>query len=207
MAETMGTYTCQQCGKEYQYRVTGANGKRYCSQTCYHASRRGIPSPRKMLAPERECALCGAPFTVIRSNLDQKFCSHRCSGLAKGQRDTVRAMSDTEAAWLAGLFDGEGSIIFPKGRNRASVRLTISNTHLGLLEHVLEVVEAGSIMSREKYRRSDHHKIPYQWQCYGQNARDVLHAMLPWLIAKKEKAEEVLQMAPTLRRPINVQLT
>lgn len=99
-------------------------------------------------------------------------------------------MSATDAAWLAGLFDGEGSIVFVhKDRATPSCRITITSTCYPLLERVKEVAGVGQIIVQ---RRAGHvrpnHLASWHWQTYSANAINLLEQMLPWLIVKREKA-------------------
>lgn len=104
-------------------------------------------------------------------------------------------LSREEAAWLAGLFDGEGCISQPRKEHRASLRLTITNTHYGLLERILEVAGVGKIIDHKA--PTDRHSQTWNWQCYSDNARDLLRQMLPWLIVKREKALIAIEARPS----------
>ena len=64
--------------------------------------------------------------------------------------EPLRQLSDTEAAYLAGIIDGEGTITLTRthrGENRRPV-VSISSTELSLLLDVRSVVGAGRITSR-----------------------------------------------------------
>jgi hypothetical protein len=113
------------------------------------------------------------------------YCSRLCSSRAHRYLGPARDLEPTEAAWLAGLVDGEGSIVFPKPGSLHSLRLSVCNTYEPLMTKILEVVGTGSIV-RKKY--TNHYKDTFYWQCYGDNARKLIQAMLPWLIVKQERA-------------------
>jgi hypothetical protein len=103
-------------------------------------------------------------------------------------------MPDVDAAWLAGLFDGEGSIVYPrKDAATPGVRITITNSCYPLLEQVLAVAGVGKVIH---HRDAGHirptHAETWYWACYSANARDLLAQMLPWLIVKRRKAEEAV---------------
>jgi hypothetical protein len=100
-------------------------------------------------------------------------------------------MTEVEAAWLAGLFDGEGSIVCSRGSDiRRSIRITVTNTRFELLEHLREVVGTGAIIVQP--RREAHHSPTWYWLCHSDNARELLRQMQPWLIVKRERAAEAL---------------
>ena len=100
-------------------------------------------------------------------------------------------MKLTDASWLAGLLDGEGSITLAKPPNINSMRISIANNCMPLLEHVLAVTGTGTIVKKGKPAQANHAQ-GYYWQCYADNARSLLRQILPWLIVKREKALTVL---------------
>jgi LAGLIDADG DNA endonuclease family protein len=101
-------------------------------------------------------------------------------------------LQDVDAAWLAGLVDGEGHIRLddPNKTGRLYLRICLVNTNYELLERVNEVVGAGTIHTRKKGQ--EHHKDSWAWQIGGKAAEQVLGQILPWLIVKREKAVEAL---------------
>lgn len=114
----------------------------------------------------------------------------------------ARRMLKTEAAWLAGLFDGEGSIYVAKSKARSgdgpgSLQLTIVNTNLELLSKVCEVVGCGSVNKSGKPVKPNHSQ-KYHWKCSGMNAAKLLFQMLPWLVVKRERAVEVIALHMTI---------
>jgi hypothetical protein len=68
----------------------------------------------------------------------------------------VKQLAAAEAAYIAGLVDGEGTITLSrKHRNEArQLSLTISSTELPLLKHVLRSVGAGRITNKRAYKHS-----------------------------------------------------
>lgn len=105
--------------------------------------------------------------------------------------------------YLAGLFDGEGSVIltrrFKYDRNRVKrksfvVYVTISNTHKEVIDFVKNTF-GGSVYSRE---RATTDKIRCNYRCWVWVASNlvaykVLKALYPSLIIKKEEAREILE--------------
>lgn len=100
-------------------------------------------------------------------------------------------MSRVQAAWLAGLFDGEGSIIRPHAHRTNSVRITINNTCQPLVQQIAQVTGTGNVLYRAS--KNPKHADQWVWQCYADNARSLLRQMLPWLIVKREKALEAIE--------------
>jgi hypothetical protein len=143
---------------------------------------------------------CGEVF--LRPLATARFCSRECYIISRlgvpkkttGATSQARRLTKTEAAWLAGLFDGEGSIIFVhKDRPTPSVRITISNTYYPLLLRIQEVTGVGRLIVHHRAGTGNpKHSASWNWQTYSANARDLLQQMLPWLIVKREKADAAL---------------
>lgn len=106
----------------------------------------------------------------------------------------TRKMSATEAAWLAGFFDGEGSLIGykRKGKDFVGWRISIGNTSLPALERCKAYTNVGTIGSK-RVLPNPKHNPQWLWQVNGQrDIVDLLKQMLPYLLIKKEKAESFL---------------
>lgn len=105
-------------------------------------------------------------------------------------------MTATQAAWVAGFFDGEGTISVSRGGRGGkyqSVYVSIVNTHKESIETIYSWVGAGRFSERDMSGRPKHHKQQYLWKIAAQ--RDVVEfckQILPYLIVKKEKVQEFL---------------
>jgi hypothetical protein len=179
---TLPDLICEQCAKAFRPHTSGS---RFCSKACFGAwhSANGTYRAKK---DAKVCPVCGKTFYVggLGSRRTQKLCSLKCAGTQRAP--AARKMTEPECAWLAGLFDGEGSVVYAKRGNSKSLRICISNTNEELLARILEVVGTGTLVSQKRY--AEHHAPAWVWQCYSANARDLLEQMLPWLIVKREKA-------------------
>lgn len=94
-------------------------------------------------------------------------------------------LSPTDAAYLAGLIDGEGTVTLSR-RNRYKQRgliVTISNTERPLLEHVLETVGVGKITNKRIIK--SHHTPSFTYQICNRQALAVLHQVVPFLRSHK----------------------
>lgn len=69
-------------------------------------------------------------------------------------------------AWVAGLFEGEGSIICAKARKGLGLqrRLEITNTERDILERALEIIALGVIRVDNRKNRPPNHKVRLYWQ-------------------------------------------
>jgi hypothetical protein len=94
-------------------------------------------------------------------------------------------LSETEAAYIAGLVDGEGSITLSrKHRNEnRHLGLTISSTELPMLEFVLAATGVGKITN--KARSQPHHSHSYAYAVYNRQALQILEQIHPHLLSYK----------------------
>lgn len=84
-------------------------------------------------------------------------------------------MKPTDAAWMAGLFDGEGCIIFQAVN---SVELVLQMNDKDLIDRLQQVAECGSVSPRCREGVKD----SWVWQCSRKpDVSRLLWAMLPWL--------------------------
>jgi hypothetical protein len=110
------------------------------------------------------------------------------------ERNVARTMTESETTWLAGVVDGEGSIIWASGEGKRPVRLNVYNTNVEFLKRSQEIAGTGTINATTAGRYSPKHKQGWTWQCYGSSAAYLIAQMYPWLIVKREKAERVLEV-------------
>ena len=77
-------HTCPQCGKEPR------KDQKYCSRECLHSS---------MRFDKRSCQVCGALFQPLRPS--SKYCTLRCTGMARAVRRTPPPADVPGAKWIA----------------------------------------------------------------------------------------------------------
>ncbi|HEY1197289.1 MAG TPA: hypothetical protein VGG32_00995 [Thermoplasmata archaeon] len=114
-------------------------------------------------------------------------------------------MRDTEIAYLAGLFDGEGCLMIRVGRGRYyDVIGDITSVDEAPIRWLEQVTGVGHVQ----------HNIPrngnrpwYNWRVSTRQLEPLLRAMLPYLIIKRERAELALQFISGLKRAGPVLLT
>ncbi len=103
-------------------------------------------------------------------------------------------MTPTEAAWLAGFFDGEGCFgQYAAGREKRYLAwiLKIDNTDLQALKYCQQITGCGTV--RPKALKQPHHKQQWVWRVYSQRDIQALTTqMLPYLQVKRGIAEEFL---------------
>lgn len=110
---------------------------------------------------------------------------------------SVKEMLPTDAAWLAGLIDGEGTIGVYKNSNGHGGRfvqytLQVVNTHVGALRRCRKISGVGSVNPKW---RAKQHKPCWAWKVSSQ--RDiiaVLEQVLPHLTIKLPQARRSLRL-------------
>lgn len=116
-----------------------------------------------------------------------------------------RDMTETDKAYLAGIIDGEGSIVLKRSRIRSKtsdavwtyyrLELRVGNTSIELLEWIKQF---GGNYYYEKTK--DGQKPRYQWCITTRGAAEILEEVLPYLIIKREKAEAAIYFQ-NIRKP------
>jgi hypothetical protein len=104
----------------------------------------------------------------------------------------MRNLSEVDAAYLAGIIDGEGTITLTRthrGENRRPV-VSISSTELELLTYVRSVVGAGRITS--KVCAKQHHSPSFAYSITSRQALTLLAQVCPFLRTYKFKRARLL---------------
>jgi len=117
---------------------------------------------------------------------------------------------DTDKAYIAGLFDGEGSIHFKRGPEKKkkhkgkghrisnSLRLSmeITMTDRSVLLWLNEVVGCGTLTKKpRKGKRVDGtpYLMQWRWRCTFRDAYYVCCLIWPWSHTKLEKVQQVIE--------------
>ena len=118
---------------------------------------------------------------------------------------------DTDKAYIAGLFDGEGSIHFKRGiekkkkhkgkgyrlSNSMRISMEITMTDKSVLMWVHEVLGVGTLRKKpRKGLRKDGTKylMQYKWRCTFRDAYRVCRLIWPWSKTKLEKVEKIIDL-------------
>lgn len=109
-------------------------------------------------------------------------------------------MRDTEAAYLAGIVDGEGSISLTRVKQKGGywrVVLTVSSCDKGLIEWCARWGGATLFdMDRGPNRRLQH-----RWTIVGQALRKLLKDIRPYLIIKADRAKWAAEGLDIISQP------
>jgi hypothetical protein len=107
---------------------------------------------------------------------------------------STRELTIAEAAYIAGLLDGEGTVTLSRrhaNENRQLV-VTIANTEVELLEFVRQATGAGKITHKRAV--SERHTPSYCYSVANRQALHLLHQVVPYLTSyKKARADAALQ--------------
>ena len=118
-------------------------------------------------------------------------------------------MRESEISYLAGLFDGEGSIYYKqspekKKKHKGSghrisnswrINMEITMTDPMVINWVHQLVKCGTVTKKpRKGRRKDGTKylMQYRWRCTFRDAYYVCCLIYPYSITKLEKVKQIL---------------
>ncbi len=109
---------------------------------------------------------------------------------------------DTDKAYIAGLFDGEGSIYYKKLKqtrhnrpgkpvhNVWSIRMEIAMTDYSVLVWLYEVLGVGKLNPRKV---KPGRKKQWRWRCTHRDAYYVCCLIWPWSHTKLDKVQQIIE--------------
>jgi len=106
--------------------------------------------------------------------------------------DEVLENEEVVLAYIAGLFDGEGSIIMNRSERRNFyLRCQLTNTNVEVLKFVQGLLGGAWVEDNRDYLGN---KRCYYLRWSGQKAQEVLFTLLPYLIIKEKEAKLVADL-------------
>jgi len=179
------------------------NERKFCSHACWSKSRIGVARldlRRRFVAT---CQACGKPFEAggrTGRTAETMFCSRKCAQAARWRTGSkAKSLTTTQAAYLAGVIDGEGSIFLYERSGASAMRITVANTNRDLLEWCLLTAGVGSIVV--KASSNPKHEHSGMWLCNSQAAASVLEQVVKYLTIKKEQARMAIDFQRKLHIP------
>lgn len=167
-----------------------------------------MPHKRTKLI-EKSCVVCGSIFDVCPQGktsrfcttpYDAKYCSRICRQRARFRQGAIGLkLTPTQAAYIAGFLDGEGSVILYMRRDSVALRVSFSNTKLEPLNWIKEAVGMGSIII--KHHTNLKHRASAMYQLNSDAAAQLLKQVLPYLVLKHEQAEIAINFQDNLHTP------
>ena len=100
----------------------------------------------------------------------------------------------SQLAYLAGVFDGEGSFgMWSKGKNKCrEFRASIEMCDGDVILKFLAYFKTGSITVR--IPKNENHKMTYHWRANHDRGKHVIREMLPFLSRRRQtKFHEILR--------------
>ena len=118
-----------------------------------------------------------------------------CTTAARTRKGVcIDMLSSTDAAHIAGLIDGEGTVTLTRKHRNENRQLcvSISSTEKPMLEFVKHSTGVGKITNKQTSKST--HSPSYTYAVYNRQALNLLQDVLPWLKSyKRERAELILQ--------------
>lgn len=109
-------------------------------------------------------------------------------------------LSDSDAGYIAGFMDGEGSIVlFLRANGSVGLILDLSNVVRAPIDWMIETTGAGYLASTR--RRSEQHQTCYSWRVGGDAAESLLRKIAPMLKVKQRQAALAIEFQERLRTP------
>ena len=109
-------------------------------------------------------------------------------------------MMESDIAYIAGLFDGEGSIQYkqymrkrkhnPKAYPTWSIRMEIAMTDRSVLMWLCEVLGTGTVNSRKVKPGK---KKQWRWRCSHRQAYYVARLIWPYVHVKLDKVQKIIE--------------
>ena len=110
---------------------------------------------------------------------------------------------ESDAAYIAGLFDGEGSIEFTKRKEKKKngtydcrrISMEISMTDRSVLLWVLEVLNVGTLTNKPRKglrKNGTKYLMQYRWRCTFRDAYYVCCVLWPYAHTKLPKIQKII---------------
>ena len=112
-------------------------------------------------------------------------------------------MDREKIAYLAGLFDADGSISYKqyyrshkKNSNKKYwswfIRMELSMINEEAVRYIHEILGVGTVGKRPPHKTSLGKRMQYRWRCNHREALSICKLFLPHAIVKKEKIEQII---------------
>lgn len=192
--------SCAACSKElslpaHRFKHTKLH---FCDKGCHDVYQTGRRSEQKA------CAGCGSNFIIGgRGNRARKavFCSIRCASRARIRTgETANELTVAQASYIAGLVDGEGSIMLIGRRGGCALRLTVSNNVYSVMEWLTSTLGVGVIVRRLPNNKK--HATSYTYQINSHGANSIIQQIRPHMVIKARQADLAMEAYRGLNDPL-----
>lgn len=105
----------------------------------------------------------------------------------------LKKLTESEKAYIAGFFDGEGSVLiqYNKLQHRCFLQLVVANTYKANIEYLKE--KLGGSFSEHEWPKKFNYKKTWYWRVSSHQAEAILKCLLPYLKIKYRQAKLVLK--------------
>lgn len=104
-----------------------------------------------------------------------------------------KQLTKTQAAYIAGILDGEGCITLSRSGKYLRPLVSVVNTKKELLEYLVTSTGLGKVLVSKRPSKTSN--IPYRWQIWSKQSSLFLIQVLPFLVIKKQQAILLLNFA------------
>jgi len=111
-------------------------------------------------------------------------------------------MNVSDAAYIAGLFDGEGSVTYKqimkkRGKNKKAyptwdIRMEINMTDKSVIQWIHETLKVGTFGKKPPGKGQLGRKMQYRWRCGFRDAYYVCKILWPYAQVKLHKIEQIM---------------
>ena len=105
-------------------------------------------------------------------------------------------MTETEKSYIAGIIDGEGSIMLQRIHKNEfpSPCISVASTSLELLSWLKKTIKKGMIISKKNYN-TEVHKYCYSYVLRRNDAIKLIEEIYPYLVidSKKKRAKLIIE--------------
>jgi LAGLIDADG endonuclease len=129
--------------------------------------------------------------------------SHLFYAAAMGRPASTNKLSASQAAYVAGIIDGEGTITLTAthaGENRRLV-ISVASTERQLLEYLKRVIGVGKITAKRTY--SSRHTPSHAYALTSRQALALMRQIVPYLRTYKRRRAELLLRDYLIMTPRN----
>lgn len=110
----------------------------------------------------------------------------------------IDGFSEVDAAWIAGFFDGEGSVTGSNIRgDQSALMINLSQSDVTQLVRIESIFGGFIVMRRGGFSNS----LVHQWFLCGRKAKPFLEAIRPYIRIKKEQMDLALQFISLMDGP------
>jgi hypothetical protein len=127
---------------------------------------------------------------------------------AGDKRSNIKEMNDGQKGYIAGIFDGEGHFYIRgeyEGAVHSAIRVRVTDSCItSYLRKVTGLGTICSYMPKQRRVNGEKKREIFEWAVRTRvGVRDLLNAVLPWLVLKKRRAYLLLELEQLKDQGIN----